>query len=317
MSMEWFRWWHGCISDPKFITVARRAKQPRALVIALWAAILEHASQANPRGSIQHFCLEDTANLLEIDEEYLGRIMDEFEKKGLIQDERIAKWEERQPHREDYSTRRVRQHRDMKRNVTQKSPDETQCNANFRNVTQCNAPEEIRVDTDTDTEQNRERVDNKVLYLNGLSSVGKGESEGETATQEASASQVHQHNPTRPTNPEIEEKLIKDVVALYHQALPSCKPVRQITSTLKEQITELIKSGCLPDLDEWRLFLTDIGTRSPLLTGRRPPAKGQKTPFTATLEWITRPENYRKIANGVYFDAPRQQQTISTATLFH
>lgn len=139
MSMEWFRWWHGCITDPKFTVVARSTQQPRAIVIAIWAALLEHASLANPRGSLRRFCREDAAHLLDIEESVIERIYTELERKGLIKESAIAKWAERQPLREDYSTARVRKHREMKRNVTQ-------CNAVKHNW-----------NTDTDTDKETEK----------------------------------------------------------------------------------------------------------------------------------------------------------------
>ena len=42
--MEWFRWFEGSTTDPKFAVVARRSGQPVAFVIAVWAQILERAS---------------------------------------------------------------------------------------------------------------------------------------------------------------------------------------------------------------------------------------------------------------------------------
>ncbi|MES0337118.1 MAG: hypothetical protein SFH39_12290 [Candidatus Magnetobacterium sp. LHC-1] len=43
--MEWFRWWHGTMNDPKFKAVARNAGTGLANVIAVWVSLLEHASE--------------------------------------------------------------------------------------------------------------------------------------------------------------------------------------------------------------------------------------------------------------------------------
>ena len=50
--MEWFRWFEGSTTDPKFAVVARRTGQPVAFVIAVWAQILERASASKERGCI-------------------------------------------------------------------------------------------------------------------------------------------------------------------------------------------------------------------------------------------------------------------------
>jgi len=48
--MDWFRWHHGSVTDPKFQLVARKTKSRVADVIAVWAFILETASQSNEQG---------------------------------------------------------------------------------------------------------------------------------------------------------------------------------------------------------------------------------------------------------------------------
>ena len=50
--MDWLRWWHGSTSDPKWRVVAATSGQPISAVLAVWAAVLEHASEATPRGQI-------------------------------------------------------------------------------------------------------------------------------------------------------------------------------------------------------------------------------------------------------------------------
>ena len=56
--MEWFRWFEGSTTDPKFAVVARRSGQPVAFVIAVWAQILERASASKERGCIDGYDCE-------------------------------------------------------------------------------------------------------------------------------------------------------------------------------------------------------------------------------------------------------------------
>ncbi len=133
--MQWLRWWHGTVNDPKFAWVARKAETNVATVIAVWAALLEHASQESERGSVGGFDPESYDCTLGLEDGTTQRVIDAMRGKGLLEVDRIAMWESRQPKREDNSADRVARHRANK-NVTQGNAD----------VTHGNAPEKIRED---------------------------------------------------------------------------------------------------------------------------------------------------------------------------
>lgn len=129
--MDWYRWWHGSSTDPKFQMVAIECGMPLSCVLGLWAVLLEKASEANPRGSFQ------------IDHEVLSFQLgidtvtpcNAMQRRGLLHvtDEtlQINSWEKRQPKRErdDNSTERVRACRERKKQ------NETPCNANVTQET--------------------------------------------------------------------------------------------------------------------------------------------------------------------------------------
>jgi hypothetical protein len=50
--MDWFRWHHGSVNDPKFQLVAKRAGASVAEVVAVWACLLEAASSADERPTL-------------------------------------------------------------------------------------------------------------------------------------------------------------------------------------------------------------------------------------------------------------------------
>lgn len=145
--MDWFRWWHGTVTDPKFQWVARKSGQPVGSVIAVWAALLECASTATQgnadatRGNVASFDCTDYDVALGFEDGTVQAIFSAMEQKGLIADRCIAKWNERQPKREDSgnpntgalsSTERSRLRREkLKReatDATQMQRDATQCN---------------------------------------------------------------------------------------------------------------------------------------------------------------------------------------------
>jgi uncharacterized phage protein (TIGR02220 family) len=101
MMMDWFRWHHGCATDPKWLVIAKLAKCRRSDVLAVWACLLERASTASDRGSVEDFDTESIGAFLEIEPEQIDRIIEAMHVKGLLEDYRIVHWERRQPKRED------------------------------------------------------------------------------------------------------------------------------------------------------------------------------------------------------------------------
>lgn len=145
--MDWFRWHHGSVTDPKFQLVAKRAGASVAEVIAVWAYILEHASQAAERGDFEGLDCEAVDLALGMHDGLTGRIIEQLGNRGLISGNRVAAWDKRQPKREDDTAndrkrrQREREHELAMAAMSRTSHDES------RNVTQCHARgEESRVD---------------------------------------------------------------------------------------------------------------------------------------------------------------------------
>lgn len=159
---DWFRWWHGTVTDTKFLWVSRKSGQRPGDVNAVWCALLEHASQSDIRGSIGGFDAESMDCFLDLDDGVTQRIIDTMRTKGMIdQDGCLTGWERRQPKREDSggdeggpmsNTERSRLSRANKRieELEQRlaaidmQRDETQCNATKRDETHATARGEER-----------------------------------------------------------------------------------------------------------------------------------------------------------------------------
>ncbi|MBE6441291.1 MAG: hypothetical protein E7022_03025 [Desulfovibrio desulfuricans] len=128
--MAWFRWHEGTATDPKFHVVARKSGQPVAFVVAVWAMLLERASAAKERGHIEGFDCESADVMLGMPDGAACAIVEAMQAKGLIDDECVCKWNERQPKREDESAaERKRESRARKRT------EESECHVVSRNVT--------------------------------------------------------------------------------------------------------------------------------------------------------------------------------------
>lgn len=144
--MDWFRWHHGSVTDPKFQLIAKKTNCRVADVIAVWAFILESASQSNDRGNYGELDFESIDCALGLDDGQAQAIHTAMGNRSMVSDDgRVASWEKRQPKREredDNSTERSRAFRQSKR---QTSPNNTNGDnatpkqANSGNATPCNA----------------------------------------------------------------------------------------------------------------------------------------------------------------------------------
>jgi hypothetical protein len=124
----WWRSWHGAPTDTKWPVVAAEVGCKAAEVAALVWALLDHASQAEPRGSIAGFNLRVYAFSSGTPAETATRIIDELRAAdiGVLAGDAFTNWAKRQPRREDDSAERVRKHRDAKRGVTQGNAPDTE-----------------------------------------------------------------------------------------------------------------------------------------------------------------------------------------------
>lgn len=159
----WLRWHIGTWNDAKWRLVAKRSGQPVAVVVAIWAAILERAWAQD--GSIAGWDAEVVAAGLDLEPADVLAVVGAMQGKTLDGD-RLMRWRERQPLREDSSAARTRAYRDRKRADTD-GDDER------RSVTQCDAEE--RSETQSDTRREEKRVEEKErtssLRSDGISAV--------------------------------------------------------------------------------------------------------------------------------------------------
>ncbi|MGV8823006.1 hypothetical protein [Methylibium petroleiphilum] len=144
--IDWFRWHHGSVTDPKFQLVARRAGASLPDVLAVWAYLLETASASTVRGSFSDIDAEALDCLFNFPstETRTADILAAMRERALIEGNTVVQWEKRQPKRERdtpaagdgapalTSTERSRNHRAKK---AQAAPvDDAQ-----RHATPCNA----------------------------------------------------------------------------------------------------------------------------------------------------------------------------------
>ena len=128
--MDWFRWHHGSVTDPKFGLVAKKAGARLGDVLAVWAFVLESASSNETRGTVGAIDAESLEFLLGLDQGAAYRILDAMTQRGLLGAGGVVQsWERRQPKRErddDNSTARVQAFRQKQRHETPGNATERQ-----------------------------------------------------------------------------------------------------------------------------------------------------------------------------------------------
>lgn len=271
--IDWFRWHHGSVTDPKFQLVAKKSNARFGDVIAIWAVVLEMASQDSDRGNVGQIDFETLDYMLGAEEGTAIRILDAMTARGLIVGNRIAAWEKRQPKRErenDNSTERSKAFREKQRHATP-------CNANETQET----PRE---------EESREEKSNSLSSANAL----------EVRSDAAGPAEPEAENKKLPSCPH------QKVIELYHESLPYCPQVREWNTTRQKYLQsrwreKAVSLGWQQDAEglEWfKRFFSFVG-ESKFLTGKSDGRNG-KPPFLADLEWLMKPSNFAKVVEGKY-----------------
>jgi hypothetical protein len=229
MSNQWLRLWHDMPNDPKWRTIARVSKQSVSTVIAVYLHVLVTASNASERGRTQSLNSEDIASALDVETSEIEAILSAMQGRVLDGD-KVAGWEKRQPLREDGAAERAKAWRESKKNAPVESANATERNQNA----------EERPDTDTDTEKAKTLSADADAIVPPADS-GKGE-----------------------------KRLIpaKEIVAAYHRNLPMMPAVKLLTDERKRKLkarwTELDERQ---SLDYWDRFFAYVAA-SDWLTGR-------------------------------------------------
>lgn len=86
--IDWFRWHHGSVTDPKFQLVARKSGASLPDVLAVWACLLETASQNG--GRINGGGLAEIGATLELEGGIVLGIFAQLEARGLVSKTGIA-----------------------------------------------------------------------------------------------------------------------------------------------------------------------------------------------------------------------------------
>jgi hypothetical protein len=289
--MDWFRWWHGTLTDPKFQWVARKSGQSFPSVIALWVALLERASSVTQgdasvtRGDVSGFDCDDHDVLFGLDDGCCAQIYAAFAAKGMLANNVITNWEKRQPKREDSSAERTRAYRDRK-------SKESSVTTGDADVT--HGDDKKREEKSRENLEPNGSVDSDAADLIEQGREGNGKT-GERVTTNIPACPAQQ------------------IVDLYHECMPLNPRVKVLDDSRKGAIRARWKQAALLNsvkpfgyatgadgLKAWRTFFT-VCAQSDFLTGRKPAQPGKK-PFFADIDFLMSPKGFAKSLENRYHE---------------
>ena len=95
--IDWFRWHHGSVTDPKFQLVARKSGASLPDVLAVWAYLLEQASAAEFRGCFGDVDCEAIDCLFGFDDGKTDAILAQMVERKIIADAYIVSWRNASP----------------------------------------------------------------------------------------------------------------------------------------------------------------------------------------------------------------------------
>jgi hypothetical protein len=274
--IDWFRWHHGSVTDPKFQLVARKAGVRLPDVLAVWAFLLEKASAADERGTFGDIDHEAVDCLFGLDDGATALILEQMGARGLTDGQRIAAWEKRQPKRErdtDSSAERTRAYRERQKRQGDDSEN---------HVTPCDATEHQK---NAREEKSRE----------------------EQVSEEANASSSSPAEPTTAKRGEVPCPYA-EIIAAYHELLPMLPSVRIVTEKRKREMRKLwgwVLSSRKPNGDR-RATSADEAIRwfreyfarcadDAFITGQTPRGKGHEG-WEADLSYLLREDCLVRIA---------------------
>lgn len=277
--MDWLRWYDGTISDAKWSIVALKAKTNIGTVVSIWAALLEHASRQEDRGSLVGFDGETIDALFGYEMGTAAAVYEALKEKGLItEDDRIAAWNKRQF--DEQGAERARRYRERQKAEKEQSRENNENNTTVTppsrerhaSVTQPSRTVTPDTDTDTDTDSDTERKD--IVSLTG-------------------------HVPISSKKPPLICP-VEQIVKAYSDILPGLLPVQRITDARKKAVQARWREDKERQCLAWWNDYFERVRASDFLMGRCPPTQGRPTAWQADFDWLLKPANLQKVVEGKY-----------------
>lgn len=141
------------------------------------------------------------------------------------------------------------------------------------------------------------REDSRILPVGEDQGMDQGEDQGSSnptgllVDSDADDQTIHPDDPTAPPCPH------KEIIALYHELLPTCPQIRDWTPARQKVLkARWCEDKSRQNLEYWKRFFEYVSTCD-FLVGKKEGARG---PFFAPLEWLCKAENFAKVREGRY-----------------
>lgn len=140
---NWFKLYHGTTTDPKWRLLARKIGLPEGVIVSVWVAVLEYASQQEERGSVQNFSCEDYDCCFGYEDGTCEKVFVALSQRGLIANNFVVNWDKRQSMQDikklpKTDAQRQAECRERKRQAEQEQQEPvTKCHDECDTVTPC------------------------------------------------------------------------------------------------------------------------------------------------------------------------------------
>jgi hypothetical protein len=331
----WFRSYNNRHQNGKMLLAAKRSGLPLMVIIGFSEYLLSFANQNNPRGSLKGLpTLEIISIFTQMEAEDIEKALESLEYVNFINKNKVIAWEAAQPARidETASARKQRErqkkadnHKDAEiraapgENVTHVSRNVTQCHAD---VTQPSKKRgRVRGFANAKPEKEKEKQQQRDLEKNCARGAQqqaevkrqRAEPDGKEKPPEPEWQEEREGECAPPASDPAEGKITRQggagpgdsgrgadpvsrMVAIWREELPENPyPVskRGVRGKLAERWEELFDAS----EEKFRQFCREVAAR-PLLVGKIPKPNGSL--FHAPIDWMTRPEQMRLMAEGNY-----------------
>ena len=306
--MEWLRWFHGTASDPKWPLIARKAGVSIGVVVSVWAALLEHASQDEARGCVANFDALTFDVLYGYEDGTCAAVVSALEERGVISGGCIAAWDRRQVQDENAAERkrlqREREKLEKERQALEKLRHEMSQEKEI--VAECvtHSHRQSHPVTESHLEQRRtekNRAEKKEESIANAMLVP--EASGTSAAEGEAPLLTGEENPKPKEPPQCPHSLVLEA---YHEILPELPRMKawgdDRQAQLRARWREKWQEGKFADgqsgIDYFRRLFAYI-RESEFLMGRAD-TRSRDRPFMASLDWICKRSNFQKIIEGRY-----------------
>lgn len=171
--MDWFKCYNGATTDKKFLRLSKEHDLPVYILAMCWMHFCDHASQQKERGCLYGIDFDDIDFFFGFDEGQACKAYHAFVSKGMISDNKLSKWEDRQKNEAAERQKRYRERQKANEERNDDNSDVTLRNEHNALPEEKRREEKREEEKDTKVSKKLYKKDFEDFYLAYPRKVGK------------------------------------------------------------------------------------------------------------------------------------------------